>query len=76
MFPPTVAYMIAVGEKSGQLEDILEKISEAYEEEVEVTVAKVMALIEPVVILGMAVMVGFIVLAVILPLVQSFSHLG
>jgi general secretion pathway protein F len=75
VFPPTVAYMIAIGEQSGQLEDILEKISEAYDEEVDVTIQKVMALIEPVVILLMAVMVGFIVLAVVLPLVQGFQKL-
>lgn len=75
VFPPVVAYMIAIGEQSGQLEDILEKISEAYEEEVDVTVQKVMALIEPVVILAMALVVGFIVLAVVLPMVQSFEAL-
>lgn len=76
VFPPTVAYMIAVGEQSGQLEDILEKIAEAYDEEVDVTIQKVMALIEPIVILVMAIMVGFIVLAVVLPLVEGFSNLG
>ncbi|MHC4830427.1 MAG: type II secretion system F family protein, partial [Planctomycetota bacterium] len=75
VFPPVVAYMIAIGEQSGQLEDILEKIAEAYDEEVEVAVQKVMALIEPIVIAAMAIMVGFIVLAVVLPLVQSFQTL-
>jgi general secretion pathway protein F len=76
VFPPVIGYMIAVGEQSGQLEEILEKISEAYDEEIDVTVQKVTALIEPVVIIIMAVVVGFIVLAVVLPLVEGFSNIG
>lgn len=76
VFPPVVGYMIAIGEQSGQLEDILEKISDAYDEEIDVTTQKVTALIEPVIIVFMAVVVGFIVLSVILPLVQGFSNLG
>jgi general secretion pathway protein F len=73
VFPPVVGYMIAVGEQSGQLEDILEKISESYDEEVEITTAKVTSLIEPLIIIFMAVIVGFIVLAVVLPLVSGFK---
>lgn len=72
-FPPVVGYMIAVGEQSGQLEDILERISETYDEEVEITTAKVTALVEPLIIVAMAVIVGFIVLAVVMPLVQGFK---
>lgn len=73
VFPPVVGYMIAVGEQSGQLEDILEKISESYDEEVEITTAKVTSLIEPVIIIVLAVIVGFIVLAVVMPLVSGFK---
>lgn len=76
VFPPVVAYMIAIGEQSGQLEEILEKISESYDEEIEITISQVMAMIEPLVILGLALVVGFIVLAVILPLVDSFQNIG
>ena len=73
VFPPVVGYMIAVGERSGSLEDMLERISESYDEEIELTTQKVTAFIEPVIIVIMAGIVGFIVLAVILPLVQGFN---
>lgn len=76
VFPPVVSYMIAIGEQSGQLEEILERISEAYDEEIEVTTQKVTALIEPVIIVIMALVVGFIVVSVLLPMVQSMSKIG
>ncbi|GIW71540.1 MAG: phytochrome sensor protein [Planctomycetota bacterium] len=75
VFPPVVSYMIAIGEQSGQLEDILKKVAEAYDEEIDVTIQKVTSLIEPVIIIAMALVVGFIVMSVLLPLVQSMSHL-
>jgi general secretion pathway protein F len=73
VFPPVVGYMISIGEQSGQLEDILDKVAEAYDEEIDVTTQKVTALIEPVIIVFMAFVVGFIVLSVVLPLVQGFN---
>jgi general secretion pathway protein F len=73
VFPPVVGYMISIGEQSGQLEDILDKVAEAYDEEIDVTTQKVTALIEPVIIVFMALVVGFIVLSVVLPLVQGFN---
>jgi general secretion pathway protein F len=73
VFPPVVGYMISIGEQSGQLEDILDKVAEAYDEEIDVTTQKVTALIEPIIIVIMALVVGFIVLSVVLPLVQGFN---
>ncbi len=73
VFPPVVGYMISIGEQSGQLEDILDKVAEAYDEEIDVTTQKVTALIEPIIIVFMALVVGFIVLSVVLPLVQGFD---
>lgn len=73
VFPPVVADMIAIGEESGQLEELLERIAQAYDEEVEITTQKVTALIEPVIIIVMATIVGFIVLSVVLPLVKGFK---
>jgi general secretion pathway protein F len=73
VFPPVVGYMISIGEQSGQLEDILDKVAESYDEEIDVTTQKVTALIEPVIIVFMALVVGFIVLSVVLPLVQGFN---
>jgi len=52
IFPPVVGYMVSIGEQSGQLEQILDQISEAYDEEIELTVQKVTSLIEPILIIG------------------------
>ncbi len=70
VFPPVVGYMIAVGEESGRLEELLKKTAQAYDEEVEVASQKLTALLEPLMIVGMAVVVGFIVLAILLPILQ------
>lgn len=70
VFPPVVGDMIAIGEESGQLEELLDRIAEAYDEEIDVTTQRVTATIEPVIIICMAVIVGFIVMAIILPLVN------
>jgi general secretion pathway protein F len=70
LFPPIVGYMVSVGEKSGRLEEMLERIADAYDEEIEVSTQKLTAMIEPVIIIFLAAAVGIIVLSVILPLVQ------
>jgi general secretion pathway protein F len=70
VFPPLVGYMIAVGEKAGRLEPILTKIAEAYDEEIEVTSQKVTSLLEPLMIVTLAAIVGFIVLSIILPIME------
>lgn len=68
IFPPVVSYMIAVGERSGQLEDILNTLSGAYEEEVEVSTQKLLSVLEPVMIVLMALVVGYIVVSIVLPI--------
>ena len=68
VFPPMVVRMIAIGEKSGALEQLLEKISEFYDQQVESTVESLTALIEPMMIGVMGFIVGGIVLAVFLPI--------
>ena len=73
VFPPIVGDMIAIGEESGQLEELLERIAETYDEEVEITTQKATSLIEPIIIVVMAAIVGFIVLSVVLPLVKGFK---
>lgn len=73
IFPPVVGDMIAIGEESGQLEELLERIAETYDDEVDITTQKVTSLIEPLIIVAMAVVVGFIVLSIVLPLVQGFN---
>lgn len=69
-FPPMVTHMIAVGEKSGQLEDMLSRIASAYESRVETRVSMLTSLLEPVMILFMGVTIGAIVGAVMVPIMQ------
>ena len=70
VFPPVVGYMIAVGEQSGTLEEMLERVAEAYDSEVEITAQKVTSMIEPILIVGLSLIVGFIVVAILLPILQ------
>jgi general secretion pathway protein F len=69
-FPSVLLQLIATGEKSGTLPEVLTKAAEAYEEDFERRVQKSLSLLEPVMILLMGVIVGFIVLAVLLPMFQ------
>jgi general secretion pathway protein F len=69
-FPPVFRQMVAVGEQSGDLERMLQKIAESYEREVETRIAGMTALIEPIMILLMAVIVGFIVISILLPIFE------
>jgi len=73
LFPPIAIHMIATGEKSGQLEAMLEKIAETCDREVEVTLTRGTVLLSPLLILGMGGIVFFIVLAVLLPIFE-ISH--
>ena len=73
LFPPMAIHMIATGEKSGQLDAILEKIAQACDREVETTLTRATALFSPLLILGMGGIVFFIVLAVLLPIFE-ISH--
>jgi general secretion pathway protein F len=70
IFPPIVIHMIASGEQSGELEDMLAKVAEIYEEEAETLASTLMSLLEPVLILGMALIVSFIVISILLPLLE------
>jgi type II secretion system protein F len=68
IFPPVVVNMIAIGEETGRLDEVLLKVSRSYEMEVERAVKTLTSLIEPLIILGMGVVVGFIVIAMLLPI--------
>ena len=69
-FPPLFLQMIAVGEQSGQLEPMLDKVSQAYEREVETAIMGMTALIEPIMISAMGAAVGFVVLSILLPIFE------
>ncbi len=75
-FPPMVTTMIEVGERSGELEAMLDKVANTYDEQVESTIAKLTSLIEPVLILVMVAIVLVIILATLMPLLQITNSLG
>ena len=70
VFPPMVVRMIAVGEKTGRLEDMLSKISQFYEDEVNTAVSGLTSMIEPLIIAFLGVIVGGIVVSLFLPIVK------
>jgi general secretion pathway protein F len=70
LFPPLLTHMTAVGEKSGELDRMLVKAGDAFEKEFNASVTRSMALLEPLLVLGMGLCVGFVVLAVLLPIFQ------
>ncbi len=69
-FPPIVTHMIAVGERSGQLEQMLENVSRAYDTQVETRVQALTSLLEPLMIVVMGGGVAFIAFAILMPLIQ------
>ena len=70
VFPPMIGYMVAVGEQSGQLEEVLDRISESYEEELDFAIQRLTAMIEPIIIIMLALVVAFIIAAVLVPLLD------
>ena len=76
LFPPLVTHMIAIGEKSGELETMLQKVSEAYDNEVETVVTGMTSLLGPLMILGMGMAILFIVLAILLPIFEVSQMVG
>jgi type II secretory pathway component PulF len=74
VFPPLLGYMIAVGEQSGELDTMMGQIGEAYQEEVEIATRKFTSLIEPALILVLAVLVGFIIMAILWPVLQMTQN--
>jgi len=75
MFPPMVVHMISIGEESGALDSMLAKIAEFYEQEVDATLQSLTAAIEPVLIVFLGVCVGFIVIAMFMPLISVIQNL-
>ena len=69
-FPPIAIQMISVGEQSGELESMLDKIADVYERETEAKIMAMTSMLEPVMILVMGVVVGFIVISILLPIFE------
>lgn len=76
MFPPMVVHMISIGEESGALDQMLSKVADFYESEVESTLQSLTSAIEPVLIVLLGGMVGFIVISLLLPLITAVQSLA
>jgi type IV pilus assembly protein PilC len=76
IFPPMVGHMVAVGEETGQLENMLAKIADFYETEVDAKIKALTSLIEPLMIVFVGGMVGFIVIAMYLPIFSLYDKIG
>jgi general secretion pathway protein F len=70
LFPPMVTEMIAVGEQSGSLEKMLNRVASSYETEAQADILVMTSLLEPVMILVMGLVVGFIVVSILLPIFE------
>lgn len=76
LYPPMVSHMIGIGEETGELEDMLTKLADYYDTEVEMTTQTVMAALEPMIILIMAALVGIIIAACMAPMISMYSNMG
>jgi type IV pilus assembly protein PilC len=76
LFPPMVVQMISIGEESGSLDPMLAKVADFYEDEVDAAVASLTSAIEPVLIISLGVVVGFIVISLFLPLIAVIQNLS
>lgn len=75
IFPPMVYHMAGIGEETGNIEEMLEKLADYYDEEVEITTQSVLAAMEPLIIVFMAVVIGALVIAVVSPIGAMYSGL-
>jgi general secretion pathway protein F len=70
VFPAVVGYMVNVGEQSGELEQMLDRIGAAYDEEIDVATERLTSVLEPIMIVFLAVVVGYIVISIVLPILK------
>lgn len=75
VLPPVVAHMLTVGEQTGQLEETLQELARTYDSEVEVACRQAVSMLEPMLIIIMGCMIGFIVMSTILPILQISQSL-
>jgi general secretion pathway protein F len=76
VFPAMLIQLTAAGEQSGKLEDMLFRVAETYEHQTDLSITGMLSLLEPLMILVMGVVVGFAVLAILLPIFQASQGFG
>ena len=73
IFPPMVSQMVKIGEETGELDKMLSKIADFYEDEVDASIQSLTSIIEPILMIGVGVMVGTIVIAMYLPMFKLLT---
>ena len=76
MFPPMMIYMIELGQRSGELEDMMIQVADTFDEDVRLAIDAVVSLIEPLIIIVMGLFVGMLVLAILLPIFKMSTTVG
>lgn len=76
LFPPMVHHMVRIGEETGDIESMLDRLADYYDEEVEMATQTVMAAMEPMIIIVLAVVVGGILAAVLAPMLKMYTDMG
>lgn len=76
LFPPMMIHMVELGQRSGEIENMLVQVADTFDEDVRLTIDALVALIEPAIIIAMGVFVGTLVLAILLPIFQMSTNVG
>ena len=76
LFPKMVVSMIKIGEETGALDEMMDKCADFFDEEVETLSTRITSLIEPLIILILAGVVGVIVMAIVMPMFQMYDSMG
>lgn len=75
LFPPMVIHMVSIGEETGRTEELLENVADYYEEDVQLATESLTAIMEPLIIVIMAVMVGFLIITILSPMMNLYDAL-
>src|SRR5205823_14113246 len=73
IFPPMVSQMVKIGEETGELEKMLGKIADFYEDEVDAAISSLTSIVEPIMMIGVGAMVGVIIISMYLPMFKLLS---
>ncbi len=75
-FPPLLIHMTELGQRSGELENMLVRVADTFDEDVQITVDAIVSLLEPIIIVVMGVFVGLLVLSILLPILNMSTNIG
>src|SRR5947208_10559556 len=73
LFPPMVSQMVKIGEETGELEKMLSKVADFYEDEVDASIAALTSIIEPIMMIGVGVMVGIVIISMYMPMFKMLQ---